>query len=245
MNRNGEIEITEIKEDSSKGETVRTHCNNCGKEMNHEILKNYCEIGTAVLDSEPNIKYGICRYTEDFSNDYQIIKCSGCDTVSYRSIRSSSEYQDFENNGPREERFPPLKKRTGKKFKYLPAALSKIYQEVIASYNNDSFILCASGIRATLEGICKDKGTNVKYLNLNKKINKIVEKGFVSQQYESILHKLRFLGNDAIHELQEPTHEEINVALDIIEHITENLYEIPEKAEILQQRTPDKRETNP
>jgi hypothetical protein len=59
---------------------------------------------------------------------------------------------------------------------------------------------------------------------------------------------LRSLGNDAIHELQEPTHKEISAALDIldiIEHIAEALYEIPGKAEILKQRIPDKGETNP
>jgi hypothetical protein len=238
MNRNGEVEI---KEDSAKGEIVYTHCNNCGKKMNHQILKNYCERGTVTLDSEPDLKYGTRYYTEDFSNDYQIIKCSGCDTVSYRSTECSFEHQEFENNGPREERFPPLEKRTRKKFKYMPAILIKIYQEVIVSYNNDNFILCASGIRAILEGICKDKGTNVKHLNLNKKIKRMVEKGFVSQHHESILHKLRFLGNEVLHELQKPTLEEINAALDIIEHIAEDLYEIPGKAEILKQRTPVKR----
>jgi hypothetical protein len=210
--------------------------------MNHQFLKNYCEIGIAILDSEPKLN-GIRYYTEDFCNDYKIIKCSGCDTVSYRSTKSSSEYQDFENNGPREERFPSLKKRAGKRFKHLPAALAKIYQEVIASYNNDGFILCASGVRAILEGVCKDKG--VINGTLQNKMQDLCTNNFISQNYENILRKLQILGNGAIHELQEPTHEEISTALDIIEHITEALYEIPRKAEILKQRTPDKRETNP
>jgi hypothetical protein len=237
MNRNGEIEINE---DSSKGETVYTHCNNCGKKMNHQILKNYCESGTVILDSEIDLKYGIRYYTEDFSNDYQIVKCYGCDTVSYRSTESSSEYQDFENDGFREKRFPPLEKRTRKNFKYLPTTLIKIYQEVITSYNNDGFILCASGIRAILEGICKDKG--VIDDNLKKKIQGLYTNEYISQKHEIILHNLRLLGNDAVHELQKPTHKEINAALDIIEHIAEDLYEIPGKAEIFKQRTSDKKE---
>ena len=58
----------------------------------------------------------------------------------------------------------------------------------------------------------------------------------VSIQQESILHDLQFLGNEVLHELQVPSHEEIDAALDIIEHIVEDLYEIAGKAGILKQK---------
>ncbi|MDR2020260.1 MAG: hypothetical protein LBQ14_05765 [Treponema sp.] len=50
-------------------------------------------------------------------------------------------------NAKREERFPPLKKRSGKNFKHLPPLFTKIYQEAITAYNNNAYILCAAGIR--------------------------------------------------------------------------------------------------
>ena len=60
--------------------------------------------------------------------------------------------------------------------------------------------------------------------------------GFINLQHKDILHKLRFLGNDAVHELQKPTKKEIVTAIDIIEHIIESLYEILGKAKILERK---------
>ena len=45
-----------------------------------------------------------------------------------------------------------------------------------------------------------------------------------------MLHQHRYLGNDSIHQLSLPSKLELNLALDIIEHVLESLYEIPEKA---------------
>jgi len=225
----------EIKENISKGEIIRTHCNKCGQDMNHQVLMDYCENGTVILDSDYDFRYGKIDYTGNFRNDYQIIKCSGCDTISYRNYNYFSEYQnDFDNDGTWEERYPMLVRRIKKELKYLPSTLTQIYEEVIMTYNNEGFILCAAGIRAILEGICKDKG--IAHGNLFEKIKKMSEQGLVSKQHENILQKLRFLGNDAIHDLQIPTKEEIDAALDIIEHIIESFYEILGKASILKQK---------
>jgi hypothetical protein len=224
----------DIKENISKNQTIRTHCNNCGRDMNHQILMDYCEIGECILDSDFDIRHGRIDYTANFRNDYQIVKCAGCDTVSYRSFNYFSEYQDIDNDGTWEERFPVPRSRTEKEFKHLPSILAKIYHEVITIYNSNGFILCAAGIRAILEGICKGKG--IIDGNLDQKIKNMCGKGFITQQHENILHKLRFLGNEALHELQVPTKKEIDAAMDIIEHIIEDLYEIVGKAKILKNK---------
>ena len=231
MTDNREIEI---KENISKGKMIRTYCNTCGQDINHQVLMDYYEHGTVILDSDFDIRHGKIDYTAHYNDDYQIVKCSGCDTVSYRSCKFFSEYRDFENDETWEERFPAPQKRTKKDFKHLPPILKNIYQEVIVIYNHDGFILCAAGIRALLEGVCKDKG--ITDGNLEKKINAMRGQALVSIQQESILHDLQFLGNEVLHELQVPSHEEIDAALDIIEHIVEDLYEIAGKAGILKQK---------
>ena len=43
-------------------------------------------------------------------------------------------------------------------FPFNTNSLTEIYSEVINAYNHNLFILAAVGIRAILEGICKEKG---------------------------------------------------------------------------------------
>jgi len=224
----------EAKENISKDKTIRTHCNKCEKEMNHVVLMDFSESGEEILSSYFSPVKGNIYDTADFSIDYQIIRCSGCDTISYRSYKYFSAIQDIDNDGTWEERFPILEKRNKKEFSHIPKILTQIYKEVIMTYNNDCFILCASGIRAILEGICNDKGITDR--KLFEKIKKMREQEIINSQKEKILHKLSFLGNDALHELRTPTIKEIDAALDIIEHIIESLYEIEEKGNVLRSK---------
>ena len=105
--------------------------------------------------------------------------------------------------------------------------------------------LCGAGARALVEGLCKENGvtdgeieykktdgtiTKKRTDNLQGKINGLHEKGKLTKENAEILHEHRFLGNTAIHDLSAPTKEELGLALEIIEHVFDNLYEIPEKA---------------
>jgi hypothetical protein len=57
---------------------------------------------------------------------------------------------------------------------------------------------------------------------------------FSEEEYPAdILHELRFLGNEAVHQLDRPSTKELTLAIDIIHHILDALYEIPKKAETL------------
>ena len=126
------------------------------------------------------------------------------------------------------------RRKINKDFNYLPSLFDHIYDEIINAYNNKCYILCSAGIRALVEGICKEKG--IIDGNLDQKINKLHEKGFINIQHKDILHKLQFLGNDSVHELKIPTKKEIITAIDIIEHIIESLYEILGKAKTLNRK---------
>jgi hypothetical protein len=64
----------------------------------------------------------------------------------------------------------------------------------------------------------------------------LAEKGFISSKQANALHEIRFLGNDAAHELDIPTVEVVSHAIDIVEHLMEQVYEQPEKAAALKAR---------
>jgi uncharacterized lipoprotein YajG len=80
-------------------------------------------------------------------------------------------------------------------------------------------------------GVCKDK--NIANGNLENKIDTMCSDGVITHSQKDTLHQLRFLGNDAIHDLTAPKNKEIEAALDIIEHIINDIYEVPAKTEIL------------
>jgi hypothetical protein len=64
----------------------------------------------------------------------------------------------------------------------------------------------------------------------------MIERGFLTKEHGRTLHELRFLGNEAPHELKVPRSDELHIAIDIVEHTLENLYELGTKAETLRMR---------
>lgn len=182
------------------------------------------------------------------THKYQIIKCEGCDTLSFRKLYNDvqqSQYSDYGESWTQE--VFPKRTLTSLPIKTLlttPSNIIKIYRETIDAFNNDQSILCAAGLRAIIEGICNDKsiaggdcmtteGKKVFSKNLNGKIEGLFAHGFLTKSNSEILHELRFLGNEAVHELASPASNELKLAIDIIEHTIDNVYELNHKAKRL------------
>jgi hypothetical protein len=66
--------------------------------------------------------------------------------------------------------------------------------------------------------------------NLEGRISGLQEKGLLTQTSAQTLHEHRYLGNSAVHELARPSTDELKLAVEIVEHALEQLYELPEKA---------------
>jgi hypothetical protein len=221
------MDKTKVAGNESKGNIVSCYCNNCGKTINHTVLMDYFED----IKDKP-YEYG--EYPTESWCDYQIIKCAGCNTISFRKYAWDEEAQTVEDDGSWEELYPESQLRSPKNFEGMPEGLLEIYTECISSYNARSTILCAIGIRALLEGICNEKGIDEK--TLEKQVDKLLEQGYISKRNKTILDDLRSLGNDAAHRLDESSLEVVCKALDIIEHIIEDIYDISAKASALEKR---------
>jgi hypothetical protein len=184
------------------------------------------------------------------THKYQIIKCEGCDTVSFRKLYNDAQrdhFSDYED--PWSQEVYPKRDLTNLPLRNvlnIPRNIRKIYQETIGAFNNDQNILCAAGLRAIIEGICIDKdiagghyeGTDGKKLFSNRlhgKIEGLYEHGFLTKPNSEILHALRFLGNEAVHVLASPSSAELSLAIDLVEHTIDNIYEIQHKAKKLKQ----------
>lgn len=245
-----------IENNKTQGQTIKVYCSQCKLSTNHEVMQSVdIEDSTSVRDE------GVLYGTIDWTDAYQIIKCQGCDSISFRNLNWCSENiqqisEDEWENGETEYLYPERSadNRSEREFSMLPGSLRRIYREVVDCYNRDSRILCAVGLRAIIEGICssqnitkgplfQDDGitpklrtngsTPVRRNTLEGKINGLHEKGILTKISANALHEHRFLGNDAVHELQLPTKKVLGLALDIVEHMLDALYGIPDKAEDL------------
>jgi hypothetical protein len=237
----------EFKPGATDGKVYEVLCVECKRPTRHEVGASLRRDGQAWDRSE--------QWSVEWTDDYQVVKCLGCETVTFRHTAWFSE--DDPHDGTTERLYPKRDANTvaAKSFGNVPTALRRLYGEVVDAFNNESLILCAGGLRALVEGICADRGitdgpvevpakgggTQTKrFDNLVGKIAGLHEKGLLTKDGTEILHELRFLGNEALHELAAPGAGEVRLATTIIEHVLEQLYEIPEKGLELQ-RTRAKR----
>jgi hypothetical protein len=182
---------------------------------------------------------------------YQIIRCEGCDNISFRKLYNNAQQNFYsDQRDPWTQEVYPKRSLTSLQIKTLlntPANIIKIYRETIDAFNNDQLILCSVGIRAIIEGVCNDKGIiggncadskGKKYFsqNLNGKIEGLAAQGYLTKTNSEMLHELRFLGNAAVHELTSPSTEDLGLAIEIVEHSIEVIYEIQHKAKRLKNK---------
>ena len=234
---------SKIIDNYSLEKNVKCYCNICKQDINHLIVKSIKEEWNEI-DDDYNI-YG--------SSDYEIIKCVGCDTYSFREFKFFSEFMDQGDDGTYEVLYPASEKnyRIKHEFEDLPYNLETIYKEAIICFNNNQFILCATGIRSILDGICVDRkikkgiverenkdGTfsKINSTGLDGKINGMMENGITTKMQTQALHELRFMGNKAVHELEVPTRNDLKIAFDIVEHIIIDIYDLPYKSRKLENK---------
>ena len=234
-----EAEVITV-EDKDKGDRLKSFCIRCGKEQNQVVMKSYGIKGSELYDE---------LFSIDWSDDYQILQCQGCDYISFRHLSWDSESQSSDDDGKSEFLYPQVLSKSKdalpiKVFSNLPKKLKQIYRESIDCFNSKNYTLCAAGVRAIVEGICDNEGIKdgpvevqkngvketKRFDNIQGKISGLCEKGILTKKHSDMLHEHRFLGNEAIHTLARPSEEELRLAIEILEHTFENMYEIPKKA---------------
>lgn len=227
----------------SVNKITKVFCRQCKNYTNHIVISsvnvNYED------DSEMGDHYG-CFW----NSDYQIIQCQGCEEISFR--QADTNFDDFDQEGyvVTELIFPKRGENSWniKAFLNVPYNLKRLHRETIDCYNNENLTLCGAGVRGLVEGICNENNiqdgeveftnkngtlTKRRLDNLQGKINGLFEKGILTKKNTEILHEHRYLGNSSIHDLAKPTKEELDLALEIIEHVFDTIYEIPERADQL------------
>lgn len=211
-----EIEVTQ---DKYMGQKIRVACKKCAHDTNHTILKSVEESGSEPMG--PDIDFY-------WATTYQIIQCQGCDTISFRSLGSNSEDVDPTGDVVEYEELYPSRTEGREVLSdthVLPADLEHIYRETVTALNGHQPVLSGIGIRAIIETVSKEKNATGKDLFLQ--INSLVGLGVLTKDGADILHKLRVLGNKAAHEVKAHSSTELNLAMDVVEHLLQAVYILP------------------
>ena len=204
--------------------TYKFICKECSKETSHIIASAFTERGSEDCGSGHSV---------DWNSTSQIIQCQGCESVSFRIVSTNSEdYEYYDNETTYYNEYITYYPARSEGLKainsyLLPSNVNAIYKETILAIENDQKVLAGIGIRALIETICKDLSAEGK--DLYNKINDLHSKSIVTKEGMDALHKLRVLGNSSAHEVKAHNKKQLLLAIQIIEHMLDGTYIIPQK----------------
>jgi hypothetical protein len=203
---------------------VWADCRECCRNTMHEILANHED------ESDP------AGYHQKES--WQIVRCNGCLSCGFRLRLDDFEMVEEDADGNMSHdvtltQYPSFlsEHKSLKETYLLPALIQKVYKQTLKALSDSSYVLAGIGLRACIEAVCNE--LKVSGTSLEKRIDQLFKAGHVSNGDKRRLHAIRFLGNDAAHEIKEPNDYEIRVALDIVEHLLNSVFVLESKAKSL------------
>ena len=218
----------------------RIFCNDCQRDTNHALL------GESSRQEYFDEEVLMAGYTI-----WRMWSCLGCEQVTLEELdwesATEGDGQLLFSVGDEEaiysikyipERSKFLVKQ--KRFSTLPNRLEKIYQETLHAYNSNLHILCGIGIRTLIEGVCADQ--EISGRNLQDRIDGLT--GLLPQNIVTNLHSLRFMGNEAAHELIVSDSSDLRLAIEICEDLLNIIYDLDYKASQLARSRQQKHSEN-
>jgi hypothetical protein len=201
---------------------IRNYCGDCLNETNHMVR--------SVFQHDLDPWNNVVKY-------YCIVQCCGCDKFSYRSQREDFEMVYPNDQGDIE---PKIKVETYPYYldyrnqieggNFLPKKIKYIYTEAVKAMSIGCYLLAGVAFRTIIEAICIDK--DVKGGNLKESIENLNLNHFITLSDCNLLHSIRFLGNDSVHDISPPHVNALYTVLDIVESLLRNLYLINREAKV-------------
>lgn len=197
----------------------RVLCKTCANRTRHEVLFSK----RISWEDEESIERGV--------DDYMVVQCMGCESISFVVEHTSSEFID-EEFGPYAvlDVFPDRCEGINSKKNLfgVPPLIMSIYRETLEAAEHNQPILAGIGIRAIIEAVCENQNSTGN--NLYEKIENLKENKVLSEASTEILHKLRTLGNDAAHKIVVPEMNQLQLAIDVVQNLLQEVYVFPRNA---------------
>lgn len=199
--------------------------------------KDYCPICSIPTNHNVLFTKKIGSTHEDdfhWNQEFQVIQCNGCDNVQFKSIYGDesmySNFDEYERYYD-DKKYYPLSINghdTVKNYYSIPTKIRVVYLETLEAIKSNCYLLSGVGLRAIIEAIAIEQ--DIQGRTLEQKINNLLRNKLITERDANRLHSIRFLGNDSIHEMEVPKESKIRIALDVVEHLLNNLYLIDIKA---------------
>ncbi len=198
-------------------------CSSCTNKVTHQILE--------AIDTV---------WVEDDSSgweSYQIIQCQACQTLSFCK---ESQLSDCIGIKPDTDKtvflrfldFYPERGDIQSSLSLphnLPVIIEKIYCEIIHAFNTKLLVVAGLGVRAMIEGVCRDKKI-LKGAPLALKIEGLADTGHITADGAKILHSLSAMRGTPMHEAMDVDVKKLRAAIEVIDHLIKGAYVLPELA---------------
>jgi hypothetical protein len=226
---------------TEQSDIARAHCNRCQGETNHHVLFELKEPWEEVVAED---EHG--RHTIGGREDFEVLKCCGCDTITVRNRSWFSGETDYDGRPlarvryypPATSRKPPtwLQNHEGDIFMWHDHFVPKLLHQIYTALFADCLALAAMGIRALLERTmiekCSDQGT------FENNLKSLRDAGYIGEKQIEALRNTLELGHATIHRNFNPSVKEILLALDITEAVLAAVYVHSDQAAALKKRIP-------
>ena len=209
-----------------EGKEYKIPCIDCDRPTFHHVVRS--------------AEYALKFDDGDFSilgwEEYQIVECKGCRTLTFRKANRNTENTYFDKHSGSEELSESVELFPSRQVGraeiegawQLPAPIQRIYAETLSALRATLPVLAGIGIRALVESVCND--CKAGGANLEQRIDGLVTQGRLTSEGAEILHGLRLMGNQAAHEVKPHKVSDLNAAFDVIEYVLNCVYLIPKKA---------------
>ena len=214
----------------SKNKVEWVHCNQCLRQTRHEV------VATRVLTETEEVEDD--SFTIAWTTTCTMLECRGCGSVTLRRQIVSHDVDvdktDF---------YPPQIARQIPRWIYdLPSDFTPLVEEIYAALHANSKRLALMGARAVVDLFMNTTIGDIG--GFQKKLEKLVEAGYLSKKNKEILEAALDAGHAAAHRSHNPSAEDVNLVFDIVENLIQTIA-FKEKVEELKKHTPGRQVQTP
>jgi hypothetical protein len=176
-------------------------------------------------------------YTIYWQTKYTVLECRGCGSVTMRRRTECCNDNSYNiNYFP-----PPISRQIPKWINDLPVDFQSLIREIYTALHANSKCLALMGTRALVDLFMNTTVGDIG--GFQRKLEKLVEEGYLGKKNKEILEAALDAGHAATHRAHNPTAEDVNLVFDIVENLIQHLA-LKKRSHDLKKHTP-KRQGKP